>query len=220
MKNIIKAIAILTAVGTTAFTTVADDKVHHVPSTLNNLRLLTPASAKHNHVLVVNVGNAIPEKDFGFLVTVVASRLQLNFWTNSIPASPVAAMLSDDTVFKRNFGEKAKIGVLIENTGDADDCLVSPGKWCRVNLKGLADGAKDRQTVLDRQAKAIMRGVAFACGGGAVLDGRSSTHFSSFSKDGLDKVGITITPDGFFPMLEVLRRVGGGEILSPAISEE
>ena len=219
MNNTKKLIVIGTLLaGLTA--PAAEDKLHHVPDNLNDIRLLCPAAAARNHILVANVGGAVDEKDFGFLVTVVAGRLQLNVWTNSIPSSPVASLLGDPSVISRDFGDKAKVVVFLEETGDADPYLVSPGRWCRVNLKGLKAGAADRQVILDRQAKAIMRGVAYACGGGATLDGRSVTHSSAFTKDGFDKVGITVTPDSFFPMLEVLRVVGGSEMLSPAVSVE
>jgi hypothetical protein len=77
----------------------------------------------------------------------------------------------------------------------------------------------DKQTLLDRYAKAILKGFVYACGSGAALDGRSSSNYNTFDLKGIDKTGITVSPDSYFPMLEVLRIVGGEDILTPAIEE-
>ena len=95
----------------------------------------------------------------------------------------------------------------------------SMDKWCRVNVRFLKADKPDRQTLLDRYAKVILKGFVYACGGGAALDGRSSSCYSTNTLKGLDNAGITVSPDSYFPMLEVLRLVGGDEILSPAITE-
>ena len=65
----------------------------------------------------------------------------------------------------------------------------------------------------------ILKGIAAAAGAGASLDISSANHADTFDLVGLDKRNITLTPDVYFPMLEVLRMVGGNELISPAFTE-
>ena len=87
------------------------------------------------------------------------------------------------------------------------------------NACGIEEGAADAQTVRDRYAKLILKGLAYACGGGASLEPTCSLFYGSFTPKGMDGTGIMISPTTYFPMLEILRGIGGPEMLTPAIEE-
>ena len=195
-------------------------KKAHVPATLNSIRLIDPAAAKVNHILIANVGGAIPAAEWGRIATYASSRLQLNFWTNSVDKTLYPEILTNPKVFVDKFGPKARIGVILEDAPDGVPYVCVPGSWCRVNLRHLKADNPDAQTLVDRQAKAILKGVAYACCGGVALDSRSSTYYGALDLAGMDKTGITITPESYFPMLEAIRAIGGDEMLTPAHTEE
>ena len=95
-----------------------------------------------------------------------------------------------------------------------------PGYWCAANLNHLKKDNPNKQTLHDRAAKTILRGLAHACGTGATLEPSCSLYYGTSTLKGLDETGIMITPMSYFPMLEILRAIGGDEMLSPAIAEE
>ena len=193
---------------------------HHVPDRLDSVRLINTAAAKKNHIAVVNVAGAVPEDAWPLVVTYASSRLQLNVWTNAIPRSPLPALLEDGNFISKAFGEKAKVAVFLEDVDAPFPYVSAPGRWCRVNVRPLRADNPDRQTLRDRYAKAILKGFVYACGSGAALDGRSSSNYNTFDLTGIDRTGITVSPDSYFPMLEVLRVVGGDDILSPAVTSQ
>lgn len=194
-------------------------KAAHVPSRLDSVRLINPLASGRNHICVVNVDNAIPATAWPLAVTYAASRLQLNVWTNSLDKTIFPDVLTDGKLLPKTLGEKAKVAVFIEDIETSAPYLAAPGQWCRVNIRPLKADNPDAQTLLDRCAKAILKGFVYACGSGAALDGRSSSYYDTFDLRGMDKTGITVSPDSYFPMLEVLRIVGGEEILTPAIED-
>lgn len=191
-----------------------------VPATLDEVRLIDPAAAKANHILIVNVGNAIPAADWGRIVTYAASRLQLNIWTNAVAASPYPEILTNPQSFVDRFGKKVRLGVILEDCADTNPYVTVPGSWCRVNLRPLKADKPDVQTLEARYAKAILRGLAFAAGTGAGLDSRSATFYGAMSLPGMDKTAITLAPDTYFPMMETLQAIGGSEMTHPARTEE
>ena len=198
----------------------AANRVQHVPERLDSIRLINPAAAKKNHIAVVNVADALTAEDWALAVTYAASRLQLNVWTNSVGQTPLPALYDDGEILEKTLGRKAKVAVFIEDSETPFPYLCAPGRWCRVNVRPLRADNPSKQTLRDRYAKAILKGFVYACGSGAALDGRSASNYNTFDLAGIDKTGITVSPDSYFPMLEVLRIVGGDDILSPAIEGE
>lgn len=194
-------------------------KVAHVPARLDSIRLINPLASSRNHIAVVNVAKAIPDEAWSLAVTYAASRLQLNVWTNTLEKTVFPEVLTDGKLISQKLGGKAKVAVFIEDIETPTPYLTAPGQWCRVNIRPLKTDNPDKQTLLDRYAKAILKGFVYACGSGAALDGRSSSNYNTFDLKGIDKTGITVSPDSYFPMLEVLRIVGGEDILTPAIEE-
>lgn len=207
------------AVALCSFSAQQSPKAAHVPSRLDSVRLINPSASGRNHICVVNVANAIPATAWPLAVTYAASRLQLNVWTNSLDKTIFPDVLTDGKSISKTLGGKAKVAVFIEDIETPAPYLSAPGQWCRVNIRPLKADNPDGQTFLDRCAKAILKGFVYACGSGAALDGRSSSNYDTFDLKGIDKTGITVSPDSYFPMLEVLRIVGGEEILTPAIED-
>ena len=212
--------AVCAAMAIPAMAAPAAQKVQHVPDRLDSVRLINSASATRNHIAVVNVANAVPSDDWSLAVTYASSRLQLNVWTNAIPQSIFPALFGDDTLVSKVLGDKAKVAVFLEDTDAPFPYLSAPGRWCRVNVRPLKADNPSAQTLRDRYATAILKGFVYACGSGAALDGRSASNYATFDLAGIDKTGITVSPDSYFPMLEVIRIVGGDEMLTPAVEDE
>lgn len=197
----------------------APKRQHHVPERLDSIRLIRPAAAEKNHILVANIGGAIPDGPWALSVTYAASRLQLNVWTNSFTAFDPVACFADPSRQERLFGSKAKVAVLVVDDPSAPAMRGVPGRWMAVNVSGLVADGPNAQTLRDRYAKTILKGMAYASGAGATLEANCSLYYGSSTLAGMDKTGIMITPMAYFPMLEMLRRIGGDEILSPAVDE-
>ncbi len=212
-KQLIIGISAAMALGAFA----APQKKQHVPARLDQVRLIQPAAATKNHILIVDVGNAIPEQMWGDVATYAVSRLQLNVWTNSVSAFDAKEYVADPAKVQKVFGAKAKVGLFFVNQPGQPRFLGAPGFWYMVNTYGIETGAPDGQTVRDRYAKLILKGLAYACGGGASLDPRCSLFYGSFTPEGMDSTGIMISPQTYFPMVEVLRGIGGTEMLTPAV---
>ena len=194
--------------------------VQHVPERLDKVRLISAAAADCNHVLIVNVGGAVPEDMWPTVVTYALSRLQINAWTNSAAGPVSAEIFADPVSFRKAFGEKARVAVFMERSPVGAPVTCAPGFWSRVNLAGIDADRPDAQTLRDRCAKMLLKGVAYAAGGGASVDPTCSLCYSSLSLRGLDACGISISPSTYFPMLEILRQAGGAQMLSPARDDE
>ena len=207
----------LTALQVNAATAPKTKKIS-VPETLSSLRPISASANGVNHVLLVNVAEAVNAAEWPLVSNFAASRIQINIWTNSIGKTLFPQMLSDKSEFISKFGNKAKIAVFLENNDTPETYQTAQGSWCRVNLKQILNDAPDCRTRRDRIAKAILKGIAYAAGCGAGYDNMSVTGYKTLTVAGLDAAGICITPETYFPMLESLRSIGGNEMLSPVIS--
>ena len=223
-----KRIILTLAIGALAVTTwaAAPKKVapkppqDHVPATLEGVRTINPKAVTRNHVLFVNVGDAVPANLWPLVANYAASRVNVNIWTNSVAATSVPELTKDSAALGRTFGEKASLAVFVENKPEGPAFLNAPGAWSVVNVRSVPKGSPDAQTLKDRYAKMLLKGLAYACGGGASLDNNCSMFYGSFSLEGLDATGIRISPMSYFPMLETLRAIGGGEIASTTYDED
>ena len=219
-KTVMLSIAALAAIPLIAAPAAKkEQKKIHVPETVASLRPISPAAKSANHIVLVNVGGAISEADWPLGVNFAASRIQVNIWTNSTEKTLFPALVSDRTEFVKKFGEKAKLAVFLESSDCPDAYQTAQGARCRVNVKNLLADKPDRQTLLDRYAKVILKGIAYAGGCGAGYDNMSVTGYKTITLEGLDAAGICITPEAYFPMLESMRIIGGDAMLSPAVSE-
>lgn len=193
---------------------------NHVPASLEGVRLFSPKAASRNHIALVNVGGAIPEEDWRLAATYAASRLQLNLWTNAIAASATDRLLADPAAVGRVLGnEHAKVGVFFERRGAGCGILAAPGAWCVVDVSSLTRDAPDKQTLRDRYAKMILKGLAAAAGGGATLEPFCSMFYGAQTLSGMDRTNIALAPMCYFPMIEILRHAGGHEMAFPAGSD-
>jgi len=219
MKNMMIAIALVTA-QVFAVPIKPQQTQNHVPATLEGIRLIHPKSATRNHIAIVNVNGAVPDALWPLVVTYAVSRVQLNVWTNTLPKSLLPAPLMDPSVVQKTFGDKTKVAVFVESNDGGPDFAQVPGSWSMVNVRKLTKDNPDAQTLKDRYAKMILKGLVHASGGGATLDERCSCFYESFTLKGMDKTGIQVSPMTYFPMLETLRGVGGGEIIAPYMDPE
>ena len=179
-----------------------------------DVRRIPDGASRANHVVVVNVSGAVAPETFAEAATYALSKLGVNAWTNSASAFRAERLAGDPGLLGRTFGEKAKVGVFLERVGDAPRFLAVPGAWCRVNMDGINKDNPDAQTYKDRVAKMVLKGLAYAAGSGATLDALCSMYYGGGTLDGLDKVGIRLSPGAYFPLLEGLKRAGGDEIVT------
>lgn len=202
----------LTVIGMLAMATMAAPVPDHVKTDVRKI----PAAAKDaNHVLVVNVGGAVVADVFDEAATYALSKIAINVWTNSVASFDATRLVQEPDLIQKAFGEKAKVGVFLVKAGTSARFLTVQGAWCRVNVDGLDAGSPDAQTLKDRVAKMILKGLAYSAGSGSSLDARCSMFFGgSGTLEGLDNVGIRLSPGVYFPMLETLKRVGGLEIVT------
>ncbi len=176
---------------------------------------IAAGAAKRNHVLVVNVGGALSDEAFSKAVERAASVVTVNVWTSSIPKSVVSRLAEGSTDIKTLFGDKAKVAVFVENNDKGPSFLHYPAHWGMVNLYGLDKDRPNAETLAMRQAKMILKGLAYAGGGGATLEKVCAMNCQSFTLAGMDKTLLVVSPMSYFPMLETLRAVGGTEIVTP-----
>lgn len=207
--------AMLISMAAIAAPSAQNAAVPHVPADCRSMQPIKPEAANFNHVMIANVGNAVPSGDWPRIATYAASKLQLNIWTNAVEKPLFPSLVGDSALLSKTFGRKARFVVFLEDGADGVPFLAEPGSWCRVNVRHLKAGNPDSQVLCDRMCKAVIKGVAHACGAGLALDGRSANCIGSVSVEGLDKAAFTITPDAYFPLLESIRVLGGEEILSP-----
>ena len=208
--------SILIMLGLTALTVAAAQEADHVPadfSKMKGVRVITTRARDKSHVAFVNVGNAIPEKDWALVSAYAAGRLQINIWTNTIASADLDTLVKKPDAVQMLCGPKAKVAVFVVNDETGPAFLAAQGKWSRVNVRSLKKDNPDPQTLRDRYAKILLKGLAQAGGAGVSLQRNCSLFYDSFTLKGMDKTGITICPMSYFPMLETLQAVGGPEIL-------
>lgn len=196
--------------------------VVHVPESVEGLKSPIGENAVNfNHVRLVNVAKAVPEKDWPLVTAFPASRIQVNCALASVGSSKaVDSLLARPESLTEKFGPKARLFVFVEDTDAAWPVMASPAAFCRVNIRPLKADNPDATTLRDRIAKQILRGINYAAGGGGSTDSRSVTYVKAQTLADLDKALITIAPDAYFPLLECLRAVGGDEITTFNHAEE
>lgn len=195
---------------------------NHVPATIDgSFSTIRPDAAKYNHVLLVNVAGAISETDWPLVANYAASRIPINIWTNSIPASPVQSLLAQPDGLKTAVkDDKAVVVVFVEKVPSGASTVTVPCAFSRVDVKWLESDNPANDILRDRQAKMILKGIARACGAGATIEPMCSLFYGSRTLDGMDKTNITISPMAYFPMVEVLRALGGDEAVNPIMEDE
>ena len=196
--------------------------VVHVPENIDDLKEpIKDNAANFNHVQLVNVAGAVPEKDWPIVTAFPASRVQINCALADLGSSKeVDELLARPESLAEKFGPKAKLFVFVEDSDAAWPVIASPASFCRVNIRPLKADNPDATTLRDRIAKQILRGINYAAGGGGSTDSRSVTYVKARTLADLDECLVTIAPDAYFPMLECLRAVGGDEIMSFSHAEE
>lgn len=183
-------------------------------------RRIPRGAGLRNHVLLVDVGGAIPPRDFPEVAERVAAKVQINLWTNSIASSVWRGLLDDPRGLTNLFGPRCCLAVFVERDDNGYSFLNAQGGWSMVNMRGLDRDGPDAATLASRRVKMVLKGLAFACGGGATIEPKCSLYYDSFTIRGMDKTFEMITPMTYFPMLETLRAIGGNEILSQEDDDE
>lgn len=192
-------------------------KINHVPEKLgDDIRLIYPSAKERNHVLIVNVNNAVPAHMFSTAVTYAMSRININVWTNSLEKSVVKELIDKPERQSEFLGPRAVVAVFLEKNTEGVSFLNAPGHWAMVNMRGIDKDKPDAQTLRDRYAKMILKGVGHASGVGASVDELCSLNYDSYTLKGMDKTDIRLSPMSYFPMLSTLQALGGADMVNPA----
>lgn len=192
-------------------------KINHVPEKIgDDIRLIYPSASKRNHVLIVNVDDAVPADLFATAVTYAMSRININVWTNSLERSVVRELIEKPERQSEFLGPRAVVAVFLENNAEGVSFLNAPGHWAMVNMRGIDRDSPDAQTLRDRYAKMILKGVGHASGVGASVDELCSLNYDSYTLKGMDKTDIRLSPMAYFPMLSTLQALGGADMVNPA----
>ena len=211
MRNIV--LFALAAVAVTSGVAFGGDHVPADFSSMKGIREITTRSRDKNHVVFVNVGHAIPEREWALSAAYAAGRLQINIWTNAIASLDMEMLLNKPDAVQQICGPKSRVAVFVVNDEAGPAFLAAQGKWSRVNVRSLRKDNPDAQTLRDRYAKFLLKGLAQAGGAGVSLQRDCALFYDSFTLKGMDKTGITICPMSYFPMVETLQIVGGADIL-------
>lgn len=194
---------------------------NHVPETLKDVRPFCAEAVDRPHMLLINVSNAVDAQDWDLSATYAASRLQLNIWTNSVSKLSKECLLGDVAFTSKLFQDpNAKIGIYFVNEPTSVPVIAAPGSWAIVNVSEAYSGSPTKQLLRDRLAKIVLKGIAAAGGGGHTVEPFCSMFYRSRSLQGLDSVNIMLSPMCYFPMLEVLRSVGGDDMTMPAYPQK
>ncbi len=185
-----------------------------------DVRPFMPAAAEKPHVLFVNVAGAMSDAEFAEAAELAASKVQINIWTNGIAKSMMAELFADRDALRRRFGDKCAVAVFVEKNKEGYSFMNAPGYWSMVNLRGIDKGEPTPETLRDRRAKLLLKGLAYAGGSGATLEPKCSLFYGSFTLDGMDKTGVQISPMAYFPLLGTLSAIAGNEVLSPPMPDE
>lgn len=189
--------------------------IEHLPIDPAELKPIDPRVEACQHIRFVNVGNAVPKRDFDAAISFFTKRLKLNFWGSETKDSPVSSLLKDAAAYEKLLGKKAAVAVFVEDSDEPNAYLSVPGTWCRVNIRHLRADKPDEQTLRDRTAKAMLRAMAYAAGAGAALDSRGVTSINVHTLKDLDRAVISITPDTYMPLTENLRTMGAMGVMMP-----
>lgn len=214
---------IMAACAASVVTAIAAPRMsqNHVPEKLDEVRPFFASAAERPHIALVNVGGAISDADWALSATYAVSRLQLNVWTNALPKISAEQLVrSPDMTEKLLLNPNAKVGVFLENRKGGCPIVAAPGHWSVVNVACAYEGAPSVQVRRDRLAKLVLKGIAAASGGGATVEPFCSMFYGSTTLAGLDGTNIMLAPMCYFPMLEILRSVGGPEMTRPSTAEQ
>lgn len=175
---------------------------------------IEPTAQSRNHLLIVNVGEALSPSEFGCAAEKAASVVEVNVWTNSIPKSIVPNLVDGSEDIKSRFGEKSKVVVFVEKKDNGPSFLHYPAHWAVVNLRGIDKDNPSGDVLALRQAKMILKGIGYASGAGATLEPVCVLGAMNATLSGMDKARLVISPMGYFPMLQTLKEVGGDDLVT------
>lgn len=197
-------------------------RVNHVPETAKGLQPISDLAKKYRHIELVNVNNAVPAADWDVITRYVAEAMPMNFYTNTLDKSITMDLITGKIQqHEKVLGEKAKVAVFIEKDGSGrPSFLASAGRWSSVDITKAVSSAPDAQTVKDRIAKYLMRGIAYAIGGGASMEGNSTLSGRVVSLEQLDQTPIVCPPMSLFPLVEAVDALTNHEGGSRPMPEE
>lgn len=224
MKNLLVVITVILAVVVQAAPKMnvsvvdgvqskAKSRINHIPENADGLDAFIELAKNTRHVELVNVAGAVDAQEWDVITRFVARAMPLNYWTNSLAKSPTMDLVSGKIVRHESLlGEKAKVAVFVEKDGSGRPAfLSSAGRWASVDITNAVKSSPDAQTRKDRIAKYLMKAIAYAIGGGASTDRNSPLGGAIVCIEQLDKTPIICPPMSFFPLVEAIDALTGGE---------
>ena len=168
----------------------------------------TPPSAApaKTYLGFVNVDNALPAEEFKTAAEATGKYLNMNVKTFDEKKLDTAKKF-----------DAAPVVVFVTKN---EKPLVSPFEWSIINVSKVGEGNPDAEKKAMRLKKLFMRGMAFAAGCGASVEGQCSMFHEALRKGDLDSGKPCYTPGVYFPLQEILPAICGDGISVSFESEE
>ncbi len=161
------------------------------------------------HVLLVNVGGALPEGVLKEARAAAQQQLRFNMRLGALERLDLAALVSRWDAFQQAFGTNACVTVFVTGDPQAPAFLSRPGVWSLVNVRALRHGEPTEAVYQQRATMMVLKGLAHVAGVGATHDARCVMYYKSFSMAGIDDTSASYSPFAYFALSETLRAIGG-----------
>jgi hypothetical protein len=188
-------------------------KKNAVLEPVENVDRFLPAGATNcAHILFVNVDGALPDAAFREAAAYVSMKTTFNVAVRNERKPFTDAAVADLATLRARFGGKAVIVVAFVKQEKNPVFMNIPGWFSQVNLRDVNKDSPGELFLKKRVRQMFLKGLAHACGVGATIDSMCVMHYNSFTLEGMDQVSATYGPNSYFPMLELLKKIGGNDI--------
>jgi len=187
---------------------------HLAPLGTNVTALLCAEGMRKNHVVFVNVADAMPNDAFREAVAYVKAQWWINVVATNTRQSVKEEAVRDIGAIKKRFGGKACFVVEIVRDKALPDIVAVPGGFAQVNVHKVDSDKPAADYLKKRQIQMVLKGLAYSCGVGSNVDEFCVMYYKSSlaSLEYMDRASATYGPFAYVPLRDVLFACGGEEI--------
>lgn len=181
-------------------------------------KVLCHTTENKNHVLFVNVDNALDEKCFREAVAAVSLAIPVNLAVTATNGWD-GGRLFNKAGREKQFSAHTKLVVYVLNKPEMITFASAPYNWSMVNISGFNTNipSEDQERYRRRLRQLMLKGLGLACGiGGNTDTGRCVMSSDSFSSETIDSTSATFSPYAYAPIEEALIKIGKEEIFQSA----
>lgn len=187
---------------------------HLAPLGTNVTALLHAEGIQKNHVLFVNVADAMSHDAFREAVAYVKAQWWVNVVATNARQSVKEEAIRDTKAMKKRFGDKACFVIEIVRDKALPDIIAVPGGFAQVNIYKTESDKPTAEYVKKRQIQMVLKGLAYSCGVGSNVDEFCVMYYKSSlaSLEYMDSSSATFGPFAYVPLRDVLFACGGDAI--------